>query len=504
MLFHEVRVHPSASKLPREDQLAWKLAAVASDPVPLEPAVEEMIVNRIIDNAAVAIAAINRPPVVSARAMALGHPACDRSKDAGATVLGVPSDRRVSPEWAAWANGTAVRELDMHDTFLAADFAHPGDNIPPILAVAQAMNRSGHDLLRGIATAYEVQIDLVKSISLHKHKIDHIAHLCPAQAAGIGTLLNLPTDLIYQAIQQAVHVSFTTRQSRKGEISSWKAYAPAHAGKLAIEAVDRAMRGETAPSPIYEGEDSVIAWMLDGPHAHYRVPLPSPAEPKRAILESFTKQHSAEYQAQALIDMAFRMRQKIAGLSQIEKIVIHTSAHTHHVIGTGAGDPQKLDPQASRETLDHSIMYIFAVALEDGTWHHVDSYLPERRKRPSTLRLWRSITTCEDPKWTERYHAADPNRKAFGGRVEIFFRDGSRMEDEIAVANAHPLGTSPFARNDYVHKFQALTDRVVRQQESERFVQAATTTAQLGSGELHQLNVALPDGTLREGTSGIF
>ncbi|HKC00145.1 MAG TPA: MmgE/PrpD family protein [Terriglobales bacterium] len=509
MLFHDVKVHASASTLAREDQLAWKLAAVAADPVPLEPAVREMIVNRIIDNAGVAIAAINRHPVVSARAMALGHTNSDHSKDnhskgKGATVIGVPSNHRVSPEWAAWANGTAVRELDMHDTFLAADFGHPGDNIPPIFAVAQAMNRSGHDLLRGIATAYEIQINLMKSISLHKHKIDHIAHLCPAQAAGIGTLLNLPTEIIYQAIQQAVHVSFTTRQSRKGEISSWKAYAPAHAGKLAIEAVDRAMRGETAPSPIYEGDDSVIAWMLDGPHAHYRVPLPAPREPKRAILETFTKEHSAEYQAQALIDLAFRMRRKIADLSQIEKVMIHTSAHTHHVIGTGSGDPQKLDPNASRETLDHSIMYIFAVALEDGMWHHVDSYLPERRNRTSTLKLWRSITTTEASDWTERYHARDPGQKAFGGRVEIFFRDGSRMEDEIGVANAHPLGTTPFGRDDYIHKFRILTDHVVSQQESDRFLQSATRTADLSPGELGQLNLALPDGSLREGGSGIF
>lgn len=499
MRLHDVKVHASASSLAREDQLAWKLAQVAADPVPIESEVQEMIVNRIVDNAAVAIAAINRSPVVSARAMALGHARGD-----GSTVFGVPSDHRVSPEWAAWANGTAVRELDMHDTFLAADFAHPGDNIPPILAVAQAMSRSGRDLLRGIATAYEIQINLVKSISLHKHKIDHIAHLCPAQAAGIGTLLNLPTEVIYQAIQQAVHVSFTTRQSRKGEISSWKAYAPAHAGKLAIEAVDRAMRGETAPSPIYEGEDSVIAWMLDGPQAHYHVPLPAPGEPKRAILESFTKQHSAEYQAQALIDLAFRMRQQIADLSQIEKIVIHTSAHTHHVIGTGARDPQKLDPHASRETLDHSIMYIFALALEDGTWHHVESYLPERRSRASTLKLWHSITTRGDPKWTERYHASDPRQKAFGGRVEFFFRDGSHIEDEIAVANAHPLGASPFRRDDYLNKFKVLTDGVISRQESDRFVQAATNAADLAPGELHQLNVVLPDGALQQGRPGIF
>src|SRR6185437_745810 len=117
-------------------------------------------------------------------------------------------------------------------------------------------------------------------------------------------------------------VSFTTRQSRKGEISSWKAFAPSHAGKLAIEAVDRAMRGEGAPSPIYEGEDSVIAWMLGGPGTAYDVALPAPGEPKRAILSSFTKEHSAEYQSQALIDLAFRLRPRIPDLGKVAKILI--------------------------------------------------------------------------------------------------------------------------------------------------------------------------------------
>lgn len=243
MQIHQVRVHPSKSRLPRSEQLAWKLAQVAADRVPVDPDVTELVINRIIDNAGVAIAAVNRAPALSARAMALGH-----RRSGGATIFGVSSQERFSPEWAAWANGTAVRELDMHDTFLAADYSHPGDTIPPILAVAQAMKRSGKDFIAGIAAGYEIQIDLVKSIGLHLHRIDHIAHLCPAQAAGIGATLGLPAETIFQAIQQAVHVSFTTRQSRKGEISSWKAFAPAHAGKLAIEAVDRAMRGEGRPA----------------------------------------------------------------------------------------------------------------------------------------------------------------------------------------------------------------------------------------------------------------
>jgi len=299
-------------------------------------------------------------------------------------------------------------------------------------------------------------------------------------------------------------VSFTTRQSRKGAISSWKAFAPAHAGKLAVEAVDRAMRGEESPSPIYEGEDSVIAWMLDGPSARYEVTLPGPGEPKRAILESFTKEHSAEYQAQALIDLAFRMRPQVADFAQIEKVLIHTSHHTHNVIGTGAGDPQKFDPNASRETLDHSIMYIFAVALQDGRWHHVDSYTKERASRADTVRLWRSIETREDPEWTRRYHEADAAKKAFGGRVEIFFKDSSKIEDQLAVANAHPLGAKPFQRADYIYKFRTLTAGIISLRESERFLDAVQHLPGLKSTELARLNIELPADKLVRGGPGIF
>ena len=344
----------------------------------------------------------------------------------------------------------------------------------------------------------------MRAICLHAHKIDHIAHLCPAQAAGIGTLLRLPAATIYQAVQQAVHVSFTTRQSRKGEISSWKAYAPAHAGKLAIEAVDRVMRGEGAPSPIYEGEDSVIAWMLDGPDARYQVPLPAPGEAKRAILASYTKEHSAEYQSQALIDLAFRMRERIADLSKVEKIILHTSHHTHYVIGTGANDPQKMDPKASRETLDHSIMYIFAVALEDGRWHHVDSYAPKRAGRAGTVALWHKIETREDPEWTRRYHSTDPDELAFGGRIEVFMQDGTRLEDELAVANAHPNGAQPFGREDYIRKFRTLTEGIVSTREANRFLDIVQDLPSLKAEELHLLNVALPAGQLAAGKPGIF
>jgi 2-methylcitrate dehydratase len=480
----KVRTHKSSDNLKKENQLAWKIAEIASDKSrPGEDCIE-MVINRIIDNASVAIASFNRKPVVSAREMALAHP-----RKNGSTIFGLNSKIKVHCEWAAWANGTAVRELDFHDTFLAADYSHPGDNIPPILAVAQQKRCNGMDLIRGILTGYEVQVNLVKGICLHEHKIDHIAHLGPSVAAGIGTLLKLKTETIYQSIQQALHTTVSTRQSRKGEISSWKAFAPSHAGKLAIEAVDRCMRGEGAPSPIYEGEDSVIAYVLSGPEAEYNVPLPNVNEEKKAILETFTKEHSAEYQSQALIDLARSLNKKIKNISNIESVEIHTSHHTHYVIGTGANDPQKMDPKASRETLDHSIMYIFAVALEDGEWHHINSYTPKRASRKSTIELWQKIKTFEDKEWTKKYHDPDPNKKCFGGRVVIKMNDGKQIEDEISVADAHPSGKRPFTRSNYIEKFNSLTDGAVDTKEAKRFIKDVENLRKLKLNELFKLNI---------------
>lgn len=500
MPIHDVRTRRSAEDFPRTEHLAWKIAEVAADAVEVAPETEEMVVNRIIDNAAVSAASVIRRPVTAARVQALAHP-----NRQGASVFGV--DGKVSAEWAAWANGVAVRELDFHDTFLAAEYSHPGDNIPALVAVGQQLGVRGSDLIRGLATAYEIQVDLVKGICLHENKIDHVAHLGPSVAAGLGTMLRLDTDTIYAAIGQALHLTTATRQSRKGSISSWKAFAPAWAGKVAIEAVDRAMRGEGAPSPIWEGEDGVIAWMLGGPDRTYQVPLPGPGEPKRAILDTYTKEHSAEYQSQAPIDLARRMRERIGDLDQIASVVLHTSHHTHVVIGTGSNDPQKFDPGASRGTLDHSVMYIFAVALQDGAWHHERSYAPERAHRPDTIDLWSKISTVEDPEWTRRYHSTDPAEKAFGAKAVITLKSGETIVDELAVADAHPLGARPFAREQYIRKFTELADGVVEPEEQQRFLSDVDRVVGIKPGGLSALNIRVDPRVLDKAPtipSGIF
>ena len=166
------------------------------------------------------------------------------------------------------------------------------------------------------------------------------------------------------------------------------------------------------------------------------------------------------------------------------------------MIGSGANDPQKYDPTASRETLDHSIPYIFTVALQDGTWHHVDSYAPERAAREDTVALWQKVTTEEDAEWTRRYHSLDLAEKAFGGEAVITLADGTELREQIAVADAHPLGARPFARAQYVAKFRDLAGGILEEREIARFLDAAENLADLPAGELGRLNVLAAPGVI--------
>ena len=203
--------------------------------------------------------------------------------------------------------------------------------------------------------------------------------------------------------------------------------------------------------------------------------------------------------------MAKKLKKKIPNLNQIKKIDIYTSHHTHYVIGTGANDPQKMDPNASRETLDHSIMYIFAVALEDGKWHHVKSYTKARAKRGSTIRIWRSIRTHENKKWTKKYHDPDPKKKSFGARVVVTLNNGIKVMEELDKADAHPYGKRPFERRDYINKFKILTEKIISNKESKRFLKDVQNLRKLKNNQLVKLNIEVGKKYLKSNLKkGIF
>ena len=121
------------------------------------------------------------------------------------------------------------------------------------------------------------------------------------------------------------------------------------------------------------------------------------------------------------------------------------------------------------------------------------------------MALWHKISTVEGPEWTKRYHSADPSEKAFGGHVAVTLDDGRVIVDEIAVADAHPLGVKPWRRPDYIMKFRTLAAGIVSELEQDRFLAAVARLADLTADELGGLNFTVSsDSLVTPSASGLF
>jgi 2-methylcitrate dehydratase len=416
-------------------------------------------------------------------------------------VFGV-AGKTFGPAQAAFANAAAVRFRDQDDTYLAAEYSHPDDNISPLLAVAQQLGIGGADLMRGIAVAYEVHVALVGTgngtgISLHKHKVDHMTHIAAASAAGMGAMLDLPVEQIYHAINFAVHNAISSRQSRKGDIGAQKEFVPGFSAEISIEAVHNALHGLKGPNPVYEGEDSIIRRFLDGKtdaNATYKIELAEPGKDTlRNIMMTYPKEHAFEYQGQAIIDLALELRTQLPkkpdgapDWSKMQEIMLETSFHTDHVIGTGANDPQKIDPDSPRGTLDHSIMFAIARAMQLGRWDE-DVYSIRAEEKEELRAAMAKIRTKEVAKWEEKYHSTDPKEQAFGGKIIITLTDGKVIEDEKSCANAHPLGKTPWKRPDYIGKLTKLTAGILSDKARDAFIAAADGLETLPTARLAEL-----------------
>tara|TARA_B100000586_G_C19726837_1_gene268054 strand:- start:66 stop:518 length:453 start_codon:yes stop_codon:yes gene_type:complete len=134
-------------------------------------------------------------------------------------------------------------------------------------------------------------------------------------------------------------------------------------------------------------------------------------------------------------------------------------------------------------------MYIFAVALEDADWHHVKSYTKKRANRKSTIKIWKSIKTHEDKKWTKKYHDPNPKKKSFGAKVVVTMSNNKKIIEQLDKADAHPYGSRPFKRQNYIQKFLTLTDGILDKKESSRFLKTVQNLRNLKSGELNKLNI---------------
>jgi 2-methylcitrate dehydratase len=370
---------------------------------------------RLVDSLGCAVGAIDSPPARIARGLA-----ADVSAVRPATAIGLPGG--TTPEMAAFTNTVMVRYLDFNDMYFApiGGGGHPSDLIPTALAVGQSLGSSGPQVLTAIVAAYEVLGRLAGTVRLRERGWDQGILIVAAAAMAAGKLHGLSREELGHAVSLAIIPNIATRATRVGELSMWKGCATAGAARNGIYAALLASRGMTGPPEPFDGFDG-IKQRVTGPFE-----LEMPVKPDAFVIEQIhTKYRPAEYNAQGPLDLIIRLRDRVR-LEDIERIDLETYWLAYSEIGM---EPQKWDPQ-TRETADHSLPYMLAVALVDGDLTR-ESFSAERIRDPLLRPLMNRIHIAENQEHNTRFPAELPCR------IAIRLTDGSEIVDEIAWPKGH-------------------------------------------------------------------
>ncbi len=392
---------------------------------------------RVIDSLATTLGAYHSHParIVREKAMAVSD------AKAKATVWGTP--HRTLPELATFANGAMVRYLDYNDTYLSLEPAHPSDNLSAAVAVTQQTGKSGKDLILATVIGYEIQCRLCDAASLRAGGWDHVTYGAISSALLSAKLWGLSEDQMEHALGLAGVCNITTRQTRTGQISDWKACAFSNAARNGVFAADLARRGLTGPHEIFEGPKGLMK-QLNIPGVK-NVILGRDGD--FMIDKTYIKYWPAEYHSQSAIDACLQLRPKLAG-KRIESIDIKSFEAAVSIIGS---EPEKLRP-TSRETADHSLFYCCAAALVDGDVT-LATFDEHRLTDPKLLDLIDRTKIAEDAKLNHGYPEGIPND------ITISCADGTMVNKRVDFPRGH--AKNPMTDEEVVAKFHRMAKGVV-------------------------------------------
>lgn len=408
---------------------------------------------RILDSIGTALGAYHSRPAKVARAMAMAV------NDTRAGIVW-GTQHSSTPERAAFANGTMVRYLDYNDTYLSLEPAHPSDNISAAIAVAQATGRTGRDAILAILIGYELQCRLCDAASLRAGGWDHVTYGALSTAMLAGRLWGLDADGLEHALGLAGVCNITTRQTRTGQISDWKACAFANAARNGVTAADLARRGLTGPHEIFEGPKGLINQLnLHGIKDRLVFAGDGAAADDFMMDKTYIKYWPAEYHSQSAIDACLQMRDQVKDKT-IEKIEIKSFEAAVSIIGS---EPEKIRP-TSRETADHSMFYCCAAALVDGDVT-LATFEPDRLTDPKLLELIDKTTIVEDAELNKGYPKGIPND------ITITCSDGSVVNKRVDFPRGH--AQNPMSDDEVINKFHRLAEGVVSRATADRIVEQA-------------------------------
>src|SRR5450631_4162082 len=369
---------------------------------------------------------------------ALKYPACTKLMGPvvpGATLTGgarVPgTSYELDPINAAFNIGAMIRWLDFNDTWLAAEWGHPSDNLGGILAVADYLSRSGNpisvrDVLTGMIKAHEIQGVLALKNSFNRVGLDHVLLVRVASTAVVTALLGGSRDQIINAVSNAWVDGGALRTYRHApNTGSRKSWAAGDATSRAVRHALFALKGEMG----YPSALSAKTWgFQDVLFKGKPVVLPQPLG--SYVMENvlFKISFPAEFHAQTAVEAAMTLHPQIlTKLEQIDRVVIETQEPGVRII-------DKTGPLANPADRDHCIQYMVAIPLLFGRLTAAD-YEDAIAGHPRVDELRAQMQVKENTAFTKDYYA--PDKRYIGNAVQVFFKDGSASQ---RVAVDYPIG----------------------------------------------------------------
>ena len=395
---------------------------------------------RVIDSLGCALGAWNEEPCAIARKVA-----SDFSAKQGSTIIG--TGHKAPPDWAAFANGCCIRYFDYNDTYLSKEPAHPSDNISAALAVAESVGATGRELITAIALAYEVQCRFCDAASIRARGWDHVTYGAFSTALASAKLMKLDPKNTRHAVNIAGVAGAAMRQARVGELSHWKGVAFATAARHGVFSALLARAGMTGPGPIFEGQmgfEKQLGVSLGNVGEKFAVPFAkNNGGPASMILRTSIKFWPAEYHSQSAVEAALFLRQQIGKGVEVKSMTIESHDASVDIIGS---EPEKWKPE-TRETADHSLPYITAVALIDGEVTE-KQFQPERFKDPKIWKFLENVKVERNAELSAMYPDAVANI------VHVELADGRRLTKRVDYPMGH--AKNPLKDTEVERKFFAL------------------------------------------------
>src|SRR5579863_5884268 len=369
---------------------------------------------------------------------ALKYPACTKLMGPvvpGATLTNgarVPGTAyELDPISAAFNIGAMIRWLDFNDTWLAAEWGHPSDNLGGILAVADYLSRSGkrvvvRDVLTGMIKAHEIQGVLALENSFNRVGLDHVLLVRVASTAVVTAMLGGTREQIINAVSNAWIDGGALRTYRHApNTGSRKSWAAGDATSRAVRLALFALKGEMGYPSALTAKTWGFQDVLFGGRS-LQLPQPLGSYVMENVL--FKISYPAEFHAQTAVEAAMTLHPQIKGrLDQIERVLIETQEPGVRII-------DKTGPLANPADRDHCLQYMVAIPLLFGRLTAHD-YEDDIAQDPRVDALRAKMQVSENPQFTRDYYAAD--KRYIGNALQVIFTDGG-MSERVAVD--YPIG----------------------------------------------------------------